>query len=353
MVRRLHLRSAAAAALAGAIAALAAPGPAPAASGGAATFRDRVFEGPVARPSTARTRALAATFRTPDGIGIYVTVSDSVPNPQVVAQEIVNFLGSRLHGAELGRLLVHIGTPAEINSRCGGAPGVLACYSIGERRMYVPSVDPGGGGPFTRDYAITHEYGHHIAAFRSNYPFQAIHWGAKYWASSEFVCAGVARGIYFPGNQRERYLDNPGEAFADTYAHLYYPDVVWQYNESLRPDAVAFDAVRRDVLQPWTRHRRRVVRGSLNARRRGRAFSVRTALDGVIEARLSGPLSANFDLGIYAGRRLVTRSRRPGSTEQVSVLACRDGSRTAGGLAARVSRRRGAGRFRLTILYPG
>jgi hypothetical protein len=99
-----------------------------------------------------------------------------------------------------------------------GVSDVLACYSAGERRMYIPDRDPGSGSSagFTRNYAITHEYGHHIANFRSNSPFPALNFGAKYWSSHEFVCMGADRGLYFPGNQGTHYLDDPGEAFADS-----------------------------------------------------------------------------------------------------------------------------------------
>ena len=193
-------------------------------------------------------------------------MSQSVSNPDAVAQEIVTFLGSRVHGLELGKLRVFIGVPSEISNACGGNSDVLACYSAGERRMYIPDRDPGSGSSagFTRNYAITHEYGHHIANFRSNAPFPALNFGAKYWSSYKFVCMGADEGRYFPGNQGTHYLDDPGEAFADSYAHLPengFSNVPWQFNERLRPDAGAFAALRRDVLDPWRGSTRKVVSG--------------------------------------------------------------------------------------------
>jgi hypothetical protein len=327
--------------------------PAPAASPNPfAQFRDRVIDRPTARAAGTTARAVTGTYPTPDGTPIEVAVAESVPERDATAQGIVNFLGSRLHGAELAQLRVFVATPPEVNAACGGGRGVLACYAVGERRMYVPDRDPGTGGPFTRDYAITHEYGHHLAAFRSNAPFPAISYGAKYWSSHEFVCAGVDRGAYFPGDQGDHYLDDPGEAFADAYAHVHYPDVFWQYNATLRPDAAALEAVRRDVLDPWRAQRRRVVRGSLNSARRSRATIARASLDGTIELRLSGPRRANFDLALYDGGKLVSRTRAGGSRDRLRAVVCRDGAPTASG-RVRIVRRSGAGAFRLTILYPG
>jgi predicted metalloprotease len=196
------------------VVALAVPAGAAASTG----FHDRVFSGPVARASKLRASAASKSFRTPDGIAVEVAVSATVANPDVVAQQIVTFLGTRVHGLELGKLRVFIGIPAEISDACGGGSEVLACYSAGEHRMYIPDRDPSGGAAsgFTRDYAITHEYGHHIANYRSNSPFPALNFGAKYWSSYELVCAGTDAGRYFPGNQGEHYLDDPGEGFADS-----------------------------------------------------------------------------------------------------------------------------------------
>ena len=182
------------------------------------------------------------------------------------AQSFVDFLASRVHGAELGKLRVFIGTAAEVNNACGGEQGVAACYVGDERRMYIPNEDPGGGSPFTLNYVITHEYGHHIAGFRRNDPFSAINWGPKYWASYNLICAGVFAGRYFPGNQGSHYLDDPGEGWADSYAHLHYPSVPFQFNRGFAPDAGAFAAIRRDVLTPWNGPTARTVRRTLSGK---------------------------------------------------------------------------------------
>src|SRR3954447_22840376 len=227
-------------------------------------FKDRVLTGPVAHSSALRGATPARKFLTADGISVEARVSGSVANPSAVAQGIVNFLGTRVHGLELGQLRVFIGTPSEVASACGGDSDVLACYSAGERRMYIPDRDPGAGSSagFTRNYAITHEYGHHLANYRSNAPFAALNYGAKYWSSYEFVCSGADEGRFYPGNQASHYLDDPGEGFADAYAHLPengFSNVRWQFNSRLRPDSGAFAAIRRDVLDPWRGSKRKVV----------------------------------------------------------------------------------------------
>jgi hypothetical protein len=336
--------------------ALAALAVAPASATAAPTFRDRVFIGPVAHASQLKARA-ARAFRTPDGVAIEVQVSTAVPDPDVVAQGIVDFLGRRVHGQELSQLRVFVGVPAEISNACGGGSEVLACYSSGERRMYVPDRDPGRtrSDGFTRDYALTHEFGHHIASFRSNAPFPALNYGAKYWSSYEYVCGGALAGAYFPGNQGDHYLDDPGEAFADTYAHLPengFESVPWQFNEDLRPDPGAFAAIRRDVLDPWRAPKRRVVTGSLNAVRRSRVTAVRLGLDGTLDLRLRGPSRANYDLALYDGSRLVSRTRAAGSRDHLRTTLCRDGSPVET-VRIRVIRRSGAGVYSLTALYPG
>jgi hypothetical protein len=324
-------------------------GAAPAAAPAATTFRDRVLDAPVAGKAAFNIRR---TYRAADGTAVQVRLSEDVPNGEAVAQGIVGFLGTRLHGAELSRLVAVIGTPPQINAACGGEDGVLACYVPRYRTMYVPYRDPGRGGPYTRDYAITHEYGHHIATYRSNAPFSALGWGAKYWSSYEHVCAGVFDGLFYPGDQGEHYLDDPGEAFADAYAHMHYPDVPWQFNPRLAPDAGALEALRRDVVSPWRGSRRRVVAGALNRAHQRFRVPLRSTLDGTVDLQLRGPRGANFDLRVYDGGRLIGRTRVGGSRDHLRLLACRENIPVATAVI-HVVRRAGAGRFTLTVLYPG
>jgi len=321
-------------------------------------FADRVLTGSP-RASAARSplaRAAATRrYRAAEGISIEVAQSSSFPDTaanRAAAQSIAGFLGTRTHGSELRLLRVFIGTGPEINSLCGGGQSVLACYERGSRRMYIPDRDP-GRGQYTRDYAITHELGHHIAGERRNDPFSAINFGAKYWSSHEHVCDHVDDGELFPGNQGSHYYEDPGEGFADAYAHLHYPGVGWQYAPILRPDAAALAAVRRDVVAPWRGSRRRVFTGSLDAARTFRTFAFPVALDGTLDFRLSGPRNANFNIRILNNGRIFDRSRAAGSRDRLRATYCRTEGLSVGRAGMSVARANGAGRFTLTVFYPG
>ncbi|HEV7362865.1 MAG TPA: hypothetical protein VGN71_00650 [Solirubrobacteraceae bacterium] len=317
--------------------------------------RDRVI---ARRPARARASVSVGSthaYRTADGATVEVALSQSFADDETnraAAQSFVDFLASRVHGAELGKLRMFIGTATEVNDACGGEQGVAACYVGDERRMYVPSTDPGGGSPFTREYVMTHEYGHHIAAFRRNDPFSAINWGPKYWASYKLVCAGVFGGRYFPGNQGAHYLDDPGEGWADSYAHLHYPSVPFQFNRGFAPDAGAFAAIRRDVLTPWNGPTARTVRRTLSGRRRVTSITSRLTLDGTVALALSGPRRANYDLQVVENGRVVDQTHAAGSRDRVTGTVCR-GNPGAASITFRVRRRSGSGPFSLRISTAG
>jgi hypothetical protein len=185
-----------------------------------------------------------------------------------------------------------------------------------------------------------------VASWRSNRPWNALDWGAKYWSSAMRVCAGVEAGRLFPGNQGRHYLRDPGEGFADGYAHLHYPGVPWQYDRSLRPDASAFAAIRRDVLQPWTGPRSRTFRGRLGPGRGAvRRFHVRLRLDGAVRVRLAAPARMRAEVSLEGSGRSVSGGRRLG------VEWCR--TRRAELVTVTVRRRTGAGPFALRASWPG
>ena len=284
-------------------------------------------------------------YTTADGQSVSVRVSRAYPDSVVADRALVDFLDSRLHGPELGSLSVYVGAPAEIERLCGGG-GAVACYGPAEQRMYVPG-EAVAGVPV--EYALTHEYGHHLASWRSNRPWNALDWGAKYWSSAMRVCAGVEAGELFPGNQGRHYLSDPGEGFADGYAHVHYPDVPWQYNPILRPDRAAFAAIRRDVLHPWTGPRSRTFRGRLGQGRGARRFHIRMRLDGAVRLQLAAPAGMRADLTVRGAGSAAGRTVRGGRGFGVEWCRHRPDER----VTVTVRRRSGAGPFRLRVAWPG
>ena len=314
-------------------------------------FRDRVIK----RSPRARIAQNSRVYVTPDGLPIQVTISSSYrddANARAGAQSYVDFLASRVHGSELGRLRMFIGTQQEISEACGGSD-VLACYADSETRMYVPGDRPASNGLYTREYVLTHELGHHIAHFRRNDPFDAPAFGAKYWSSYKHVCSRVDGRQLFVNAGARHYLEDAGEGWADGYAHLHYPNVPWQYSPLMRPDAGTFAAIRRDVLQPWSGPRTRTFRGSLVGGRRTASILLRQSLDGTVNLRLSGPRGADFQIDVLKGSRVLVRTRSAGSSDSFSGLFCRSASESTASLRLRVRRLTGAGSFALRIRYPG
>jgi len=315
-------------------------------------FRDRVIGGKkgAARVARARARISATTgyYRTPDGYTVEVVVSAAyVPDP-ASDQAYVDYLYGLLHNFELGRIKLFIGSPAEIQGICGAES--VACYVSREDRMYVAGEDFAGS---TVEEAVSHEYGHHLASWRANDPWDPIDWGPKRWASREWVCSGVQNDLFAPGDQGARYADDPGESFAEAYSFLNTYERPWAYNDLLQPDAASYAAIRRDVLRPWTRRKTKRFKGRLSRKRRKRRFRVRIRLDGDISVRLRGPRRSNFNLEIRSGRQLIARTRRRRSRDRLTVNWCRDRGATSERATVVVKRKRGRGRFKLRVRYPG
>jgi hypothetical protein len=316
------------------------------------SFPDRVLEH---APAEAAQSGTTRSYDAGDGTMIPITVSSTLAGDTSVAQTYATFLGTLTHGAELAKLRVRIVPAAEVASDCG-APGqdVLACYIAGTRRMIIPGDAQQQSGGVTTSFVIAHEYGHHIAAYRSNAPFSALDFGPKRWASYERVCSRTLNGKLFPGDEGSHYAGNPGESWAETYAHLKYPDVRWDYTSLLKPDAASLAAARADVLDPWTTpvtHRFSGDLGSGGATTR--RFTFKVALDGALRVKLSGPKGAQFDLRLRSGGATFAHSSAKGSQDSIDLrAACRTTSH-AEKVTVEVVRRSGSGSFRLSARYAG
>jgi hypothetical protein len=315
-------------------------------------FIDRV--GPPAARARAAGDSPAKAYATSDGQRVSVRFSASYTPDPAVAQSYVDFLGGLPHGNELSKLKMYIATPDEVRDHCGGVEGTLACYDPATSRMTVPgeqTADQGDG--VTTSYVIAHEYGHHIARYRSNAPFPALHFGPKRWASYEQVCLNTIKGRLAPGDEGERYLDNPGEAWADTYAHLEYPDVAWQFTPLLTPSPASKDAALLDVLQPWTKPVVKTFRGRfLPGLSRTQRFEIELQLDGVLRVKLDGPRGANFDIRLASLGRDQGGSKGPTADDAYKVrFACREVDSER--VQVMIKRVRGFGAFTAKVTYAG
>ena len=319
-------------------------------------FQDRVITGAVS-PSA---RAAAAdgttrTFTTKDGTAIPITIAASFTGDPAVAQTYADFLDGLPHGSELSQLHVTIAPAAEIAVDCGGqeSDAILACYNSGQQRMIVPGDLSETASGVTASYVITHEYGHHVAAHRSNAPLDALAFGPKRWASYELVCTNSMNGLLAPGNEGALYRDNPGENWSEAYARLVYPQQAWNFSALLAPDAGALAAARADVVAPWTASTTKVFRGTFAPGRAGtRSFTLPLTLDGALTLSLAGPKRSNYDLRVVSLGKVEHQTRAAGSADSVHYgIACRE--RRTEVLTLTVQRRSGTGPFSLTARYAG
>jgi hypothetical protein len=217
-----------------------------------------------ARPSAAALEAM--TRRAPRSsatVGDQFRLSSSSYGPAEVAS-VARTVRSLDHGSEMAGLSVYVARPDEVREACG--TGVVACYVPSEREMVVSGVDrPVAGVP--RDFAIAHEYGHHIANSEAGGAYPAITAGTIRWATYERVCQLTRSGRLFPGNQGAHYWEDPEEAFAQSYAHLADPGarVSWQYTPLLQPTMTSLAKIHADVADPWTGPVTLAWRGSVAA----------------------------------------------------------------------------------------
>jgi len=243
----------------------------------------------------------------------------------VEPQRIADFVGTLIHGAEVGLLTVQLDTEYELGFDCGF--GAEACYYAGEDRIVIGGYPEVGHSGDPLEYVLAHEYGHHVAAHRQlPSPFgAAVDWGTERWASLEHVCQGSRSGRLFPGNEGNHYYEDPGEAFAESFARYRFPlmPLRWQWTAALRPTAAAFSAIREDTLTPWQGPSTAVLSGRVPARGKGAAVEyLRTPLDGTVRLR-PGSHRHGYDLALRsrAGRLLRRFPLRPRSS-QLDFTVC-------------------------------
>jgi hypothetical protein len=280
---------------------------------------------------------------------VTVQVSDSYPLEQVPPQAWADFFAGLPHGAELSRLVVRIAAPDEVAEVCGD--GALACY--GRDRLFMPGEPTAGVAP---EELARHEYGHHVAAHRTNPPWRADAWGAKRWASAGRICSRARTGEVFPGDDGGHYALDPGEAFAEAYRMLAEQRAgatlsTWDLvDPSFYPDADDLRAVAEDVARPWTAPTRTSVRGGFTrGGSKQRLIDLPTPLDGELTATLEVPPGRLDTLELLSPeRRVLARGLWSGtSRRRLSFVVC--GQRR---LLLRVARAGGPGRFTLTVSRP-
>lgn len=285
------------------------------------------------------------TTRSGDRVTIYASNSYAVDD--AANQRWADFLGGLIHGSELSRVTVYFATPAEAHRLCSAAADVvhniLGCYGSGI--IVAPGEDT---AKVSAEAVLTHEYGHHIAANRSNAPWPALGWGAKRWASSMDVCALARSHRIFPGDESLLYKLNPGEGFAETYRWISErqpgdPIGTWDVLDTwLYPGHGAIQAIADDVLHPWTANRTKSFSGRFTESGSSvRKFLFRSKLDGTFKASVSGVPSLR--IAILDGRKVVARGRTSARTT------------ICGGVRAptvQVTRTSGSGSFTLEVSLP-
>jgi hypothetical protein len=285
------------------------------------------------------------TTRSNEQVTLYTSKSYAVDD--AANQRWADFLGGLIHGSELSTVTVYFATPVEADRLCSGAldlmHNVLGCY--GSNTIVAPGEDT---ARVSAESVLTHEYGHHIAANRSNAPWRPLEWGAKRWASAMNICAMTRSHVVFPGDESLLYRLNPGEGFAETYRWVNErvegdPIGTWDVLDTwLYPGHSAIQAIADDVLHPWTANRTTSVTGRFTARGSSvRRFRFTSGLDGTFTTSATG--EPTLRIAILDGRKILAR----GQTSARATIC--------GGIRAftvQVTRTSGTGSFRLETSLP-
>jgi len=330
---------------------------------------------PVAHPSSAALRALESGTAQHIAIGgDEVKVTSSYYGTEQM-DAVAAVLRGLDHGPELSELSVYLATPAEIEEICGAT--VVACYLPAKMEMVVSGEErPVAGVPW--EFAIAHEYGHHIANTQRGDLLSPLQSGTIRWATYERVCQFTRRHDLYPGDQGNHYWEDPEEAFAESYAHLTDPSarVSWQYTALLQPTAASLAKIRQDLSRPWNGPVSSTVGGTLaepstaapahlvagDAQAGIDSASVvgappwiaeqviTTPLDGTVSVSLQAPAGADFAVALRdseSGRVVSQGTTGEGGSTEISYGNCGHAS-----LRLEVRSLHGGGPFQATVVKP-
>jgi len=305
----------------------------------------------------ARIAATASSERYPinDGSGATIAVGVSADcaqecdaaNPQAIADTI----GTFIHGPEVSLLTVQLDTPFELGFDCGFE--AQSCYFGGENKIVLSGDDDPAPDTASREFVLAHEYGHHVAQHRDMpAPFPAaINWGPERWSSVEHVCQGHRAGALFPGDEGSHYYEDPGEAFAESFAFNRFPEaaVKWAWAPALHPTAASLAALRRDTLHPWTARHSLTVEGRV-PKSGAVVQEFRTPFDGRVSIGPVGEPGLGYRLAIRNQSGHLLRSSREGVSfrHRLDYTVC---GQTRLRVAVQAAGKPGK-RFRLTVQRP-
>ena len=291
-------------------------------SGGEPAIRDTILPSSQLHALAAASATWGGVYTTSTGERVRVLSSDSYPQDDR-NQRWSEFLSHLAHGTELSTVTLVLSPYREVQSVCGRS--AVACYGNNTIYASADQVEPG----ISPESVVAHEYGHHVAASRSNAPWDAVDWGTKRWASYENICSGAQAGQLFPGDERGAYQLNPGEAFAEAYRvlnerRLGMAESPWTIvDQRFYPDATALADVEQDILSPWTRPATVSFSGRI-VKRAARTLAVATALDGRMTATVRAS-AARVRAELVVDGRVV--SGGTGRTVNLATTVC--GSRSA------------------------
>ena len=219
--------------------------------------------------------------------------------------------------------------------------------------MYLTGDTPPDGANINQIAA--HEYGHHIASWRVNSPWDALDWGPKRWATAAQVCRNTRQGLMVPGDENLRYEDNPGEIWAETY-RVYASSQIgvtpdpWTdiMREIWRPTGAELAAAGADIATPWTAQRTRTLSGKFKA---SGAQSFITSFASTLDGRIDAASSTKGGLKVSVSATATKGGLQTlGGSTGAHLLANACGS---GSVTLTVKRISGAGSWTLKTQDPG